>query len=145
MQPVPAMTPEPFRLEHLWVWELDTSVKAGFPSPAEDLGAKRIDVLERLVRHPHATFQMRVSGDSMRDEGIFDGDIAIIDRAITPRHGHIVVAAIDGEFLVKKLVIENGFTYLKAGNPNYSDIQLHDGQTLEIWGVIITTFRMFKP
>ena len=93
--------PAPFTLPHLYALAVDTSVQAGFPSPAEDHAAKRIDVLEKLIRHPQATYQMRVKGDSMRDEGIFDGDIVLIDRAIAPRNGHIVVAEIDGEFLVK--------------------------------------------
>ena len=84
--------PEPFTLPHLHALAIDTSVQAGFPSPADDHSAKRIDVLEKLIRHPQATYQMRVKGDSMRDEGIFDGDIVLIDRAIAPRNGHIVKA-----------------------------------------------------
>ena len=87
---------------------------------------------------------MRVKGDSMRDEGIFDGDVILIDRAITPRHGHIVVAEIDGEFLVKKLSLRQGRMKLKAGNPTYSDIVPKDGQTLTIWGVVLTAFKQFQ-
>ena len=68
---------------HIWVFHVQGQVRAGSPSPAEDLGAKRIDVLEHLVRHPQATYQMVVKGDSMKDEGIFDGDIILVERAIT--------------------------------------------------------------
>ena len=127
---LPLARPTPFTLPHLYALSIDTSIQAGFPSPAEDHSAKRIDVLEKLIRHPQATYQMRVKGDSMRDEGIFDGDIILIDRAITPRNGHIVVAEIDGEFLVKKFVLRQGRMKLKAGNPTFADIIPKDGQTL---------------
>ena len=67
-------------------------VQAGFPSPAEDFAVKRIDLTESLVVHPQATFLLRVSGDSMREAGIFDGDMLVVDRAIKARHGQVVVA-----------------------------------------------------
>lgn len=140
---LPLAGPEPFTLPHLYALAVDTSVQAGFPSPAEDHAGKRIDVLENLIRHPQATYQMRVKGDSMRDEGIFDGDVILIDRAITPRHGHIVVAEIDGEFLVKRLFLRNGRMKLKAGNPTYADIVPKDEQTITIWGVVLTAFKQF--
>ena len=76
--------------------EIDTSVRAGFPSPAEDFQAERIDVLKHIILHPQATYTLRVRGDSMRDEGIFDDDVILVDRAIKPRRGHIVVAVVDG-------------------------------------------------
>ena len=136
--------PTPFTLPHLYALALDTSIQAGFPSPAEDHAGKRIDVLENLIRHPQATYQMRVKGDSMQDERIFDGDVILIDRAITPRHGHIVVAEIDGEFLVKKLSLRQGRMKLKAGNPTYADIVPKDGQTITIWGVVLTAFKQFQ-
>ena len=140
---LPSAGPEPFTLPHLYALAVDTSVQAGFPSPAEDHAGKRIDVLENLIRHPQATYQMRVKGDSMRDEGIFDGDVILIDRAIAPRHGHIVVAEIDGEFLVKRLFLRNGRMKLKAGNPTYADIVPKDEQTITIWGVVLTAFKQF--
>jgi DNA polymerase V len=135
--------PTPFTLPALYAFDIESSVQAGFPSPAEDHAGKRIDVLENLIRHPQATYQMRVKGDSMHDEGIFDGDVILIDRAITPRHGHIVVAEIDGEFLVKKLSLRQGRMKLKAGNPTYADIIPKDGQTITIWGVVLTAFKQF--
>ena len=70
------------------VLALPASVHAGFPSPAEDCMAKRIDVLEHVIKHPQATFTMTVRGDSMREDGIFDKDVILVDRAIKPRHGH---------------------------------------------------------
>lgn len=101
---------------------LDVSVQAGFPSPAEDHAGKRIDVLEHLVKHPQATFQMRVRGESMREAGIFDGDVVLVDRAITPRTGQIVVAVVDGEFTIKQLWQRAGRMKLKAANHNFCAI-----------------------
>ena len=95
--------------EQGWVvCALDVSVPAGFPSPADDHSARRIDVLEHLVKHPQATFQMRVRGESMREAGIGDGDVVLVDRAITPRSGQIVVAVVDGDFTVKQLKMDSG-------------------------------------
>ncbi|MEL4177782.1 LexA family protein [Roseateles sp. PN1] len=135
--------PEPLRPTQLHAFDVQAKVPAGFPSPAEDLGAKRIDVLEHLIRHPQATYQMVIKGDSMRDEGIFDGDVILVDRAITPRSGHVVVAVVDGEFVCKKLYIRAGRMKLKAANPTYADIIPKDGQTVEIWGVVLTAFKKF--
>ncbi len=140
------MTPSQLiQVPQVLAYALSGTVQAGFPSPAEDLCAKRINVFEHLVRNPEATYQMRVRGHSMRGEGIFDGDILLIDRAITPRSGHIVVAVIDNEFLVKKLLISaSGQLKLKAANPDFPDVIPRDGQTIEIWGVVLTAFKQFQ-
>ena len=140
------MTPSQLILvPQVLAYALDGTVQAGFPSPAEDLCAKRIDVFERLVQHPEATYQMRVRGHSMRGEGIFDGDILLIDRAITPRSGHIVIAVIDNEFLVKKLLLTPcGQMKLKAANRDFPDVIPREGQTIEIWGVVLTAFKQFQ-
>ena len=140
------MTPSQLILvPQVLAYALDGTVQAGFPSPAEDLCAKRIDVFERLVQHPEATYQMRVRGHSMRGEGIFDGDILLIDRAITPRSGHIVIAVIDNEFLVKKLLLTpSGQMKFKAANRDFPDVIPREGQTIEIWGVVLTAFKQFQ-
>ena len=109
-------------LPGLTALEIDTSVRAGFPSPAEDFQAERIDVLKYIVLHPQATYTLRVRGDSMRDEGIFDGDVILVDRAIKPRHGHIVVAVVDGAFTCKKLWLRVG--KLIDGQPAAPDLEL---------------------
>ena len=119
------------------------SVRAGFPSPAEDFAAKRIDLTAELVRHPQATFLVRVAGDSMREAGIDDGDLLVVDRALKPRHGCIVVAVVDGEFTVKHLHQKFGRTRLRAANPTYSDITPQDGQTIEVWGVVTSCIKRF--
>lgn len=138
-----AAPPQLLDVSPVLVHELSVKVKAGFPSPAEDLGATRIDVLAKLIRHPAATFVMRVSGESMVEYGIFDGDILLVDRAIKPRHGHIVVANLDNEFVVKLLWKRAGVIKLKAGNPTYPDIVPRDGQELMVWGVVLTAIKSF--
>ena len=82
---------------------LRNRVCAGFPSPAENLGAQRIDLTQVLVTHPQATYFLRASGHSMAEAGIFDNDIMVVDWAIKPRHDHVVVAIVDGDFTVNRL------------------------------------------
>jgi DNA polymerase V len=123
---------------------LKSNVCAGFPSPAEDFQAKRIDVLERLVKHPQATYSMTVRGESMREAGIFDGDVLLVDRAIKPSHGQIVVAVVDGDFTCKQLWLRNGRLKLRAANPAFADITPAEGQTVEVWGVVIASIKQFK-
>jgi DNA polymerase V len=118
-------------------------VCAGFPSPAEDFAVKRIDLTQELVTHPQATFLLRVSGESMRDAGIFDGDMLVVNKAIKPRHGHVVVAVVDGEFTVKHLYQRAGRVKLKAANVTFPDITPKDGQTLEVWGVVTASIKRF--
>lgn len=122
----------------------EVGVHAGFPSPAEDLGAKRIDLSEILVAHPQATFLVRVCGVCMREAGIFDGDVLVVDRAIKPRHGHIVVAVVDGEFAVRQLYQRGGRTKLQAANPTYPDIEPREGQVVEVWGVVTSSIKRFS-
>ena len=123
---------------------LTGTVQAGFPSPAEDLGAQRIDLTQLLIKHSQATYFLRASGHSMTEAGIFDGDILVIDRAIKPRNTHIVVAIVDGEFTVKQLYQRAGRMKLKAANPTYPDITPKDGQTIEVWGVVTSTIKQFN-
>lgn len=123
---------------------LKTCVCAGFPSPAEDLGARRIDLTQLLVTHAQATYFLRARGQSMIEAGIFDNDILVVDRAIKPRHNHIVVAVVDGDFTVKQLHQRLGRTKLKAANPTFPDIVPKDGQTIEIWGVVTATIKQFR-
>ena len=136
-------TPVPY-VPGLTALEIDTSVRAGFPSPAEDFQAERIDVLKYIILHPQATYTLRVRGDSMRDEGIFDGDVILVDRAIKPRHGHIVVAVVDGAFTCKKLWLRGGKLKLMSANPDYPDIVPQEGQTIEVWGIVIASVKRFK-
>lgn len=118
------------------------AVPAGFPSPAEDLGAKRIDLNEVLITHPQATYLFRVSGESMKDAGINDEDYVVVNRALKPAHGHIVLAQLDDEFTVKYLHSRNGRVKLKAANPTYPDIIPRDGQTVTVWGVVTSSITI---
>ena len=113
----------------------------GFPSPAQDYVEQTIDLNQHCVTHPAATFYVRASGHSMIGEGINDGDMLIIDRAITARHGDIVLACLDGEFTVKKLQVQP-VPALLPGNPDFPPIYPQEGQELDIFGVV--TFVLHK-
>ena len=119
-------------------------VAAGFPSPAEDHAVQRLDLMAQLIKHPQATFLLRVRGESMKDAGIFDNDVVLVDRAITPRSGHIVIAMLDGEFVCKTLWQRAGRIKLKAANATYPDILPAEGQTVEIWGVVVAAIKQFR-
>ena len=116
-------------------------MSAGFPSPAEDYEDKRLDINEYLVRNPVATFFFPVQGDSMQGAGILDGDILVVDRSVTPQHGHIVVAFINGERLVKRLHKRAERIALLAENPDYPALELTGDLELVIWGVVIGKFQ----
>ena len=119
------------------------SVRAGFPSPADDFVVERLDIMKLLVKHPQATYFWRVRGDSMREAGIEDGSIIAVDRAIRPVHGCIVVALVDGECTVKFLHQRAGRVKLRAANPTYPDIIPRDSQTIEVWGVVRGCVKLF--
>lgn len=125
------------------ILQIKNQVCAGFPSPAEDLGAERIDLSKVLIKHPQATFLLKASGHSMVEAGIFDNDILVVDRAVKPRHNHIVVAVVDGDFTVKRLYQRAGQVKLKAANPTFADITPKDGQEIVVWGVVTATIKQF--
>jgi len=117
------------------------SIRAGFPSPADDYVEKHIDLNETLIQHREATFFLRVKGHSMVNAGIDDGDELIVDRAIAPEHNRIVVAAVDGELTVKRFYRRNGVVKLIAENPQYPDITFEKEQELMIWGVFTRVIK----
>ncbi len=116
---------------------INEHIVAGFPSPAEDYVDVGIDLNEHLIQHPASTFFLRVKGNSMTNAGIQDGDLLIVDRSLTPQPGCIVVAALDGDFTLKRLVHNKGVLYLEAENPNYQPIDLRHYDDIHIWGVAI--------
>ncbi len=112
-------------------------ISAGFPSPADDYIDVGIDLNEQLIRHPTSTFLLRVSGNSMTDAGIHNGDLLVVDRSLAPHPGHIVVAVLDGAFALKRLTFNNGALYLEAEHPNYPPIDLQQYDEVQIWGVAV--------
>ncbi|EHK5438648.1 MULTISPECIES: translesion error-prone DNA polymerase V autoproteolytic subunit [Aeromonas] len=113
----------------------------GFPSPAQDYVEQTIDLNQVCIQHPAATFYVRACGYSMVGEGIHDGDLLVIDRAVKASHGAVVLACLDGEFTVKKLQ-ETPIPALLPSNPDFQPIYLQEGQELEIFGVV--TFVIHK-
>ncbi|MEI6068437.1 MAG: translesion error-prone DNA polymerase V autoproteolytic subunit [Methylococcaceae bacterium] len=111
-------------------------VAAGFPSPADDYVEKNLDLNELLIQKPAATFFVRAQGESMLGAGIHPNDILIVDRSIEPVPGKIVICALDGELTVKRLERANEQWQLKAENPAYADIVIHDDLDMVIWGVV---------
>ena len=119
-------------------------VPAGFPSPADDYIDRNLDLNEFLVRHPAATFFVRVAGDSMVNAGIHSGDILIVDRAETPADGSIVIAALNGELTVKRLARDQGQVFLVPENPAYSPMRVGPDMDFEVWGVVVHVIHSFK-
>lgn len=121
---------------------IEQPIKAGFPNPADDASANPLDLNELVVKHPNSTFYLRVDGDSMEGIGLKTGDIVAVDRSLEAKSGNIVVAAIDGEFTLKRLKMEADQAWLVAENPKYHPIALHEAQDVQIWGVV--TFAVQK-
>lgn len=115
-------------------------VSAGFPSPAENYVEHTLDLNELCIRHPAATFFVRVNGDSMKDAGIFDNDILLVDRSLTAAHGNIIVASLNREFTVKELCLKP-VKRLLPHNIAYQPIELKEQDEFEIYGVVITVIR----
>ncbi len=108
---------------------------AGFPSPAGDYIESRLDLNEHLVQHPSATFFVRVAGDSMIGAGIHDGDVLIVDRSLEALSGSVVVAAVNGELTVKRLLRRNGVCKLMPENKAFSCVEIPEQADVHIWGV----------
>ena len=124
--------------------QLAPSIKAGFPSPADDYQQDRLDFNRDLIRHPETTFYGRVSGDSMVDAGICDGDIAVIDRSVEPSDGDVVVGYVNEEFTIKFLDLKHkdeGFIELRPANKDYKPIRINADDDFEVWGVVVWTIK----
>lgn len=117
------------------------SVKAGFPSPAEDFVEKRLDINEYLIKHPESSFFVRVSGDSMVNAGIFSGDILVVDRSLQAKNNDIVIAVLDGDLTVKRIKFKDGKTWLYPENENYKPIEVKKEMTFLVWGVVSSVIR----
>ena len=117
-------------------WLVEQGISAGFPSPADDFKEVRISLDKELIKNKEATFYARVSGDSMVDAGLDDGDLLVIDRSLSPENGNIAICFIDGDFTVKRIKKEKGKLYLIPENKKYKPIELKEDNELIIWGVV---------
>ena len=117
------------------------SVSAGFPSPAADYMDKKLDLNELCIHNAAATFFIRVQGDSMMNAGIFDGDILIVDRSLLAKNRDIVVAVVEGDFVVKRFCRQGNRVLLVAENLNYLPIIIEENTDFEIWGIVKTVIH----
>lgn len=127
--------------------QLAPGIKAGFPSPAEDYLHDSLDFNRDLIKNPEATFYARVSGDSMIEAGIDNGDIAVIDRSLEPCSGDIIVAYVNEEFTMKYLDTSHraeGYIELKPANSKYSPIRIDNLDDFRVWGVVVWTIKKWK-
>ncbi|WP_270438517.1 LexA family protein [Bacteroides bouchesdurhonensis] len=119
----------------------DEGIKAGFPSPAQDYLEQAIDLNKELIRHPASTFYGRVVGDSMRDEGIEEGDILVIDKSLELLNDDLAVCYIDGEFTVKRVRLEPDAAWLVPSNSNYPPRKVTKDNEFMVWGIVTYTIK----
>lgn len=117
--------------------------QAGFPAPGDDQVEKVLDINDLVVHNPASTFFVRVEGDSMEGVGIFSGDVLVVDRAVDARDGKIVVAAVNGEMVVKRLAKLDGKQVLLSENAEYAPILVAEEEECFIWGVVVGSVRQF--
>jgi len=111
-------------------------VAAGFPSPATDFIEKKLDLNEKLIKHPVATFFVRVSGHSMKGSGILDGSMLIVDRSLKAKNNNIIIAVLNGEFTIKRIQISTDQIQLISSNSRFKPIRVTKDADFEIWGVV---------
>ena len=119
-----------------------TQIPAGFPSPAEDYLDKKLDLNEFLIHNPAATFFVKVTGHSMINAGIHDGDILVVDRSVEASNNRIIIGVINGEFTVKRIKKEKNKLFLYPENEKFSVIEVTEGMDFRIWGVV--TYAIHK-
>lgn len=128
---------EPFKIPYF-----PGGVSCGFPSPADDFAENDLDLNEYLIQHPASTFFVRARGNSMVDAAIFDGDILIIDKSLEPRNNSIVLACIDGEFLIKRFVKKDRKVFLEACNPEFKIIEVTENANFSVEGVVTSVIHV---
>ncbi|MEX0931060.1 MAG: translesion error-prone DNA polymerase V autoproteolytic subunit, partial [Candidatus Paceibacterota bacterium] len=116
---------------------------AGFPVPGDDLIDTALDINDLVITNPASTFFVRVAGDSMEGAGIFSGDVLVVDRSVVPKDSSIVVAAVYGELVVKRLQKKGETHLLVSENENYEPILISDNDDCFIWGVVVGSVRKF--
>ena len=132
---------------HRHALALAPTIKAGFPSPADDYLHDSLDFNRDLIKNPEATFYGRVSGDSMIEAGICDSDIAVIDRSLQPVDGDVIVAFVNGEVTIKYLDLkhkEEGYIELRPANAKYQPIRIDADDNFRGWGVVVWTIKQWR-
>jgi DNA polymerase V len=122
---------------------VSTAISAGFPSPALDFIDLSIDMNKHLIKRPSSTFYGRVKGQSMKDVGITDGDLLVIDKSITPKNDQIAVCYVDGEFTIKKIKFEQDVCWLIPANDAYQPIRVTSQNDFLIWGIVTHVIKAF--
>lgn len=133
----------PFALEEMYLPLAEGGISAGFPSPAADFSEKGIDLNKALIKNPSSTFYGRVNGDSMKDLGIEDGDLLVIDKSLEPQDGKIAVCFIDGEFTLKTIKREKNHCLLMPANEKYKPIKVTEKNDFLVWGIVIHVIKSF--
>ena len=118
-----------------------TRVSAGFPSPCDDYIESKLDLTEYLVKHPAATFYVKACGDSMIGAGISEGDLLVVDKSLNAKSGSIIIAAIDGQFTVKRFIKKNNIVVLQPENSKYSTINITEEMDFRVWGVVTNIIK----
>lgn len=111
-------------------------IRAGFPSPAEDYTEPTLDLNRYVIKNPASTFYARITGDSMIGADIHDGDIVVIDKSLEPKDGNIAVCFIDGEFTLKRILLEKGHLWLQPANPKFKPIEITEENHFLVWGIV---------
>ena len=135
---------KPKEVKSMGQWLVEQGISAGFPSPADDFKEVRISLDKELVKNKESTFYARVSGDSMLNAGLSDGDLIIIDRSLNPENDKIAVCFLDGEFTVKRVKKEKNKLYLIPENKNYKKILIEEQDQLIIWGIVTYVIKKIK-
>jgi DNA polymerase V len=120
---------------------IEGGISAGFPSPAQDYIDLKIDLNKELINNPNSTFYGRVKGSSMKDAGIVDGDILVIDKSLEPQDGDTAICFIDGEFTLKYIKIEPDAVYLVPANSKFQPIKITEENNFCIWGVVTYSIK----
>ncbi len=126
---------------HLPLPYADEGIRAGFPSPAQDYMELAIDLNKELIKHPTTTFYGRVVGDSMKDEGIEEGDILVIDKSLELMDDDLAVCFIDGDFTVKRVRLESDAAWLVPSNVKYPPIKVTKDNEFMVWGIVTYTIK----
>lgn len=127
---------KPKKGDTLGQWLIEQGISAGFPSPADDFKEIRISLDNELVKNKEATFYARVSGESMENAGLSNGDLIIIDRSLQAENNKIAVCFLDGEFTVKRIIKKGKKLFLKPENNRYKEVEINENNELLIWGIV---------